>query len=265
MNENKMQQLLTKIVEEEVPSQSVNLLGKMEAQVSQQKRSRNRLSLRWGLGLSLLLILGSIFVFTTPQGRVIADQILNFFIREDSDFYDTSTTRTAQAVMRMTGTPTIHPYDIFQANKTVPEIEGELGFDVLEPSWMPKGKFTFEGANLDDENGIAYQFWWMNRWGGEAHPGGMNLIQEQITDENCELCSSVGASAVVEEVEINGVRGEYVIGVWYLWEEGAVWENEPWLQRLRWQVDDMMFELLYMGPPEEIGKEDLLLVAESLY
>lgn len=74
----------------------------------------------------------------------------------------------------------------------------------------------------------------------------------------------MGASASVERVQIGNTAGEYVQGVWKLTENGPIWENDPYLQTLRWQVDGIAYELQYMGPPDMLTKDDLVKIASSL-
>ncbi len=47
-------------------------------------------------------------------------------------------------------------------------------------------------------------------------------------------------------------------------DSGPVWQNDPYLKTLRWQLGDMALELQFMGPPDAVTKEDLIAVAESL-
>jgi hypothetical protein len=83
--------------------------------------------------------------------------------------------------------------------------------------------------------------------------------------EACDICDLVGSSAQVESVQIGNTTGEYAVGVWKADDAGNwIWSDDPWLQTLRWQEDNIAFELLYMGPPEEITKADLIGIAESL-
>lgn len=257
MNEKNVQQILHEIAEEEIPSQSVDLVSKVKANYQQKTSGQKKNRLNWAVGLATVLLVGFVFLVFTPQGRVIAEDILEFFIRADSDSIDRE---TAEETFGSDESADPDPTSILNADKTVKEVESGLQFDVYEPTWLPEYKFHFEGANLDAEQDIAYQFWGMVGFDTNA----LVLSQEPAIEGECQLCSPVGISAIVEEVSINGIKGEYVIGVWKWTEEGLVWENEPWLQRLRWQSYGMAFEVLFMGPPEEITQEELVQIAESL-
>ena len=92
------------------------------------------------------------------------------------------------------------------------------------------------------------------------------VLKEEIysSPDTCDLCDKVGESASVEFVQIGNVKGEYVQGVWNLTDSGPIWENNPYLQILRWQVDGVAYELLFQGQPDSIVKEDLVNIASSL-
>jgi hypothetical protein len=158
---------------------------------------------------------------------------------------------------------------------SVKEAEALAGFDVLEPTWLPPVLF-FEGAafepkewdNPKDAVLISYYF-----SSGQIGPGlasnGIVITQQPIASiEGCNMGTNclVGAGANVETVQIGGSTGEYVIGVWEADNAGNwIWRHDPYLQRLRWQKDDMTFEILYMGPPEEVVKANLIAIASSMH
>jgi hypothetical protein len=156
----------------------------------------------------------------------------------------------------------------------IKEVEGLAGFDVLEPTWLPPVLF-FEGAAFEPREWdhpkntvqISYSFSSKSIGPGLAS-NGLVISQQPIENvEDCEMGTGclVGAGAKVETVQIGEVTGEYVIGVWKADNAGNwIWEYEPYLQRLRWQENGFAFEILYMGAPEEVGKTDLISIAESM-
>jgi hypothetical protein len=156
----------------------------------------------------------------------------------------------------------------------IKEAESLAGFDVLKPSWVPPVLF-FKGAAFEPHESdnakntvqILYYFYSEARGHGLASNG--IVISQQPIDsiEDCKMGTGclVGAGAQVETVPIGDTIGEYVIGVWEADNAGHwIWRVEPYLQRLRWEKNDFAFEILYMGPPEEVGKTDLISIAESM-
>ena len=140
------------------------------------------------------------------------------------------------------------------------DAEGQAGFEVWEPAALPEG-MTFLCSSFEPfskTTSLSY---------GYSEADRAILIQQQpvSSPEICDLCGVIGASAEVETVKIRDTSGEYVIGVWKADEAGNwTWEYEPFLQRVRWQEDGMAFEILYMGPPEQITKNDLVVIAASM-
>lgn len=156
--------------------------------------------------------------------------------------------------------------DIFPL--TVEEAEAAAGFDILEPTWLPDS-LSFDGAAFESSQ-------WEQRkqdtvrtfysFGSQLESNGIVLTQQPIESiEACDMCDLIGTSAQIETVEIDETTGEYAVGVWQADNAGNwIWSNDPWLQTLRWQENGVAFELLYMGPPEEITKADLIAIAGSV-
>ena len=54
-------------------------------------------------------------------------------------------------------------------------------------------------------------------------------------------------------------------GAFWTAEEGyAIWENNWWMQRMKWHDCGMAFELNYMGDPGYLTKSDMIAIAESI-
>jgi hypothetical protein len=202
----------------------------------------------------LFVLMGIAAVLLTPQGRSLAQEILQFFNRADSDTLPVQSWQLAP--LPETSAP--DPADISNANLAVDEVENQIGYDVLEPTWLPE-VLSFVGANLDPEQNMSFLFYRYTDTNG--------LVLKQVPVEinnDCALCGTVGASALVETVQVGQASAEYVEGVWKMTGAGPVWESDLWLKTLRWQADGMAFELLYMGPPESVSRADLIAIAESL-
>jgi hypothetical protein len=151
-------------------------------------------------------------------------------------------------------TPTPDPG--FISNLTVTETEQLAGFDVLEPVSMA-GLLKLQGASFDPQLNIVRIF----------YTNGFVLREERTkTNDDCDLCGVVGASAVVETVQIGDVTGEYVVGVWNLTDNGPVWESDPFMKILRWQANGIAFELMHNPAydPEAVTLADMIAIAESI-
>ena len=140
------------------------------------------------------------------------------------------------------------------------DVEAQAGFDVLEPEVLPRD-MMFLGSSLDPFAKTTFL-----SFGYSETERGILIQQQPVSSpETCDLCALIGASAEVETVQVRSTIGEYVIGVWKADDAGNwVWEYEPFLQRLRWQENGMAFEILYMGPPEQMTRDVLVAIAESM-
>ena len=140
--------------------------------------------------------------------------------------------------------------DTQQANQRVP-------FAVLSPLVIPEG-MTLQDTGFDPALQMVSLYY------GYSTDNLRILIKQQPvgSPEACSLCGLVGASASVQEVQINDVHGEYAEGVWELTDNGPVWRDDPYLKTLRWQKDGTAFELVYMG--DELGKDELVAIAASM-
>jgi hypothetical protein len=187
------------------------------------------------------------------------NQPLRYFTRAESDklpLQPFQLTAIHETVTPKPETPTPDPSWTFTLS--VAEAEQLAGFDVLEPIGMSKF-LNFQGAAFDPQRNIVRIRYVM----------GFVLHEEQFQfSEDCDGCGMVGASAVVETVQIGDVTGEYVVGVWEAIGDTGQWGwiATPYLQRLRWQSNGMAFELMYnpTHDPAAVTLADLIAIAESL-
>ncbi|MEA4907471.1 MAG: hypothetical protein GYA17_02635 [Chloroflexi bacterium] len=266
MDEQQFERVLANLAEEQVPAgtdlwpairvrfeTSQWRLAQSEDSMQTTTARTRRLRLV-SVFLSALLLVG-ILVAVTPQGRAFAQSVLQFFTRAPADSLPVQDWQRTPAVNDSTAAD---PADINAAELPVDVVEGQAGFDVLEPAWLPPS-LTFAGATLEAEHSIVRIFY---RY---EDTNGLVLREEPYQlSEDCELCGLVGDSAVVEEVSLGQATAEYVEGVWNLTDDGPVWVSDPYLKTMRWQADGMAFELVYMGPPDSLSKDDLAAIAQSM-
>jgi hypothetical protein len=146
------------------------------------------------------------------------------------------------------------PYPI----KSIAEATDLAGYDLLVPSQEAVTGFQFNGATYDPKNKMVSLFY--ANTAGEGF-----MISEQplgAPEDIYPLQGVVGASAPIEEIEIGGLKGEYIEGVWELTDNGPIWRSEPFLKTLRWKTDRLFIEIVYQG--SELTKEDLVRFAESM-
>jgi len=272
MIEQQVKSALKELSEKKVPKSTIDLWPGLESRIvkeGDQKRERilkrepsihstqnrnQRLRIAATFTLVALLVVGLFFI--SPQGKGLAQNILRFFTKSESNQLPIQDFQKTPLSTDINSTP--EPSSIIFADKSIGEVQQQAGFDVFVPMWIPK-TLSFSGASFDKENNSVYLFYRF------YETNGLVFKQELIPETDiCPLCNQVGADAEIQVVSINGVYGEYAEGVWKLTENGEIWESDPWLKTLRWQAGGMAFELLYMGPPESLSLEELIEIAKGI-
>jgi hypothetical protein len=260
MDNKNVKSILQDALEEQIPASQINLLPAMQSRLVAGKKSyqpqgenmnKNRTKRLVLSVLTAIVIIAMTLI--TPQERTFAQNILRFFTRANSD------TLPIQSFQLTPIPKTITPDRGYIFNQSVIEAGQKAGFMVLVPTFLPK-VLSFEGGSYEPDHNIVRIF-----YSYEDTTNGLVIREERFqTSDDCELCGTVGASADIEILQIGDVAGEYVEGVWNLTDNGPIWVSDPYLKTLRWQKNGIAFELLYMGPPEEVTKSDLVAIADSL-
>jgi len=177
-----------------------------------------------------------------------------------------------------TATSTPEPFDFHSVYPlTLSEAEQQAGFAVPSPSRLPEA-LSFLGAMYDEETKSVQLFYRYNRPDMPELTDGLSIRMIILPDSGpCPLCGFVvgqfvnepetagrviGENATIETVQIGEFTGQYVEGVWSFTNQGPVYDTTSYMKTLRWQTNDMAFELSYMGLA--IDKEDLITIANSL-
>ena len=224
--------------------------------------------------LIIFLLIGLIFI--VPEGRAWAQEAFRFFTHAESNKLPTQTwqyhptyTPTATATPTFLPgtptptplpptlappTPTPDPANIYDVSLEFSEVQKLADYTIWIPTWLPNTQ-SFTGASYEEEYKITRLF----------YGAGLVFKQQRIPmSDDCDLCGMVGANAYIQLVEIGSYTGEFVTGGWNLTEDGPVWSSIPSAITMRWQNEDMAFELFYMGSIGGVTKSDFIKIAESL-
>lgn len=157
--------------------------------------------------------------------------------------------------------------NLYQANRAAP-------FEIQAPTYLPPG-FKFRIAQVFPSGAVSLHYDYFE------HPDSLvsaSLMILQHPDIPGFPGYTVGASALIQEVEIGGLPGEYVRGEWQSFTFGGTdqwrftwhWDSQAASQRLRWKDREQLYAIHYrplrIGGIEEryISETDLLDIAESL-
>lgn len=274
-DENKIEELLGKI--RPIPGKDFHKKMEQARWRTEQVQPRvviNKSSLKMATALVVLLTIAMFAV--TPQGRVFAQSILKFFIRANSDTILVPT-QPVTWVDIAPGAP--HPTLIPQPTTTplvafaeacgsfpdmlctIEQIRGKVDFTVKEPANIPTGLYFTGATGGDDSIFLRYEY--------ENNSGGLLITEERWTGSSFETWPEVGASAVVEEVRIGSLNGEYFKGSFVqngsAGDDFATWDPNFYMETLRWVENGIAYTLKYAFITQEpLGKDGLIAVAESM-
>lgn len=235
-----------------------------EREVSMQPTSKqHHTRLLASLALAAIVLAGVILI--APQGRAWAQDVIRFFTRASADEYPRQTiqmTSQPEAIQPEAEAATSNPFplDLAQAKTAA-------GFAVREPAGLPEG-WAFIGAEYNpDLQSVTLYYGGAIPEDPEVRPRFWIRQNPVGVDAFCpgsaDICEKVGASAQAVPVEINGLPGEYLEGVWQWTDAGPVWQNDPLAKNLRWEQDGVAL-WLFAGPDQYFTQEDLVRLAESV-
>ncbi|MCB2214341.1 DUF4367 domain-containing protein [bacterium] len=275
MSEKQIKKLIRSLADEKAPGETIDLwpaindrLQNPEGRPRRNWRSRLRIA---GAALGLAVLLTGVVFLLTPQGQAWAQDTFQFFTKTESDrisfdlYHATQAARTSTATSEETsvaGEAEATPTSASQVpdGMTIEEVQALAGFVPFQPYWLPES-FEFAEAFYDEETKVVTLMYY--RLGDVSTAFG--LKQEPFAYlSDCDICSSVGTSADIEKVSINGAYGAYVEGVWTGEEGDSVWKNDQYMKRMIWQLNGMAFELAYNGFPAYMLKEDMIEIAEGV-
>ena len=176
-----------------------------------------------------------------------------------------------------TPTPAEAPEEAYPLTRQ--QAEELLGYELLLPTILPEN-FQFVGIKIDAQTNIVTAFYGLSGYGGYGGGNGLLVKQAILDDTNSAAFSPFTVASpsdgqaqpigsmveAFETVQVGQRDAQYVEGTWSATECcGWEWEPTPYLKRLRWQSDGRGVELLYMGLPDLLTKEDCIRIAENLH
>ena len=258
------------------PSIQVHL---MTEKYTQQKRkpemntNKNK-RLRFAAAGVLALILALVMLFSLPQGRAWAQNILRFFTRTaDQILLPTPEPVNMVGITPGVSQPTLSPTsawhsafyetcgDLPMPNCTLEQIDEMVNFPVKNIADLPE-RMQFIGATGGPDSITSVYL-------RNEPQSTVLLIQNRIT-ETMQQDSLVGESAIIEPVIINGIDGEYVKGSYFVYggDSMATWDSNVETQTLRWDEDGILYTMTMIGSidfgPDKLDRDGLIDLAASL-
>jgi hypothetical protein len=232
--------------------------------------------------LSILVLLGAMAF--TPAGRVLADDILHFFVRASGNTLPLAPDEIIPLVPTITPEPTyfpaILPADQVQPQPTkiveqaepIQETEQQdnldfasakylVEFDLWMPSMLPKDYRLTNLQYLPDQQAIRSSY---------ASPVAGSGEFVSLTQGTNLPPFEVGADASVETLTLRGVEVEWIKGGWFVpnGADTATWEESTGMDTLRWEENGVTLELMSMMNdsfyPAYLGREELIDIVSNL-
>lgn len=222
-----------------------------------------------GAAVSVFLA-GALLMAITPQGRALAQELLEFFVHTESD---TQAVPSLVALAEV-GTAADEPQPLLQDAKlpfqdecgeiyagrcSLERISQMVEFPIQALPETDNGP-SFQGATGGPQRIILTYY--------QVGVNGTLLLFEEPQDADGQP-RPVGVSAEIEEVSVNGHDGQYVQGTWWTIgaEDGVSWTSEPFAQTLAWAQDGVQFTMVFRAN-KDVGrlleKDDLLGLAQQL-
>lgn len=201
----------------------------------------------------LVVLLVGILFFNTPSGRAVAQSILNFFTRSESNILPAPTEIPLVWVEQTPGVPaaTVTPLpgpafsdecgDYPDPKCNVAQIRSKVDFPIKELGVIPASMYFIGSTGEPDRVYIFY--------GTQDHSENLILIEQPWTGSSDQTPLIIGASAVVETVKIGNSTGEYVKGS-FTYRSGETqehWDADADNQILHWVDDGVFFQIINSG------------------
>lgn len=231
---------------------------------------------RYGFSASIFaLLLIVAFFLVTPMGSAIAKDIVQFFIRSDSDVK----TLPTQYVFVPLSTPTTEPpfglalvpsvmenprptaIPVTPNGLSLDEAEALAGFELFEPSKLPRD-YNLTQVDYDTEKQVV-SMWYRSPQAGTGEF--FLLSQGRNLDPN-----KIGESAKVEIIQIGDINAELVRGGWFVQDGSSeeIWEDQAEEYSIRWKEQDISIQIFIMlnesSSPAYITLEEMTALAQSV-
>ena len=210
--------------------------------------------------LALLLLTAAVLV--TPQGRAWAQSVWQYFTVAPADSFAVEPVLAPEAGAATAAPPSVNAEECgADLACQVRSAEALLSFTPVIPEVGIRGT-TLVAVSVDADGQMLRLSYAAPQGGGLVLSQGRGPLSQSPWEE-------VPADAV-EPVKVGAYDGEYVQGTFVVYSQSgtqAEWNPDAPIQRLRWQVGDLVFEIEKMGDPEPIeylDRDALIALAESL-
>lgn len=283
MNRDQMYSVLKNLTEDKAPASQINLLPAIQSRLqmslsSQSKgiimnKQTNSNSRRFTPAFIVLaIVLIGVIFFSLPEGRTMAQEIMHFFTRGESNVMPGPTATPVKWVEQTPGVsaPTFTPQSVnmvvapFEASCgsyqephcSIDEIRNLVKYPIFALTQLPGDMFYAGATGGPDFVRISYQ--------SPDQSGYLDIREEPYTGAEDQLNWQLGADADIQNVQIGSVSGEYVKGSYDGTFGTPTWNSDLDLQQLRWVNNGILFTFYMTGTNPSMDRTSLAALAETL-
>jgi len=285
MNKNEMRTLIKDLTEQKAPAAQIDLWPAIQAHLpvrepeplrgtTMKTQSQSQFWRSKPAYVLLAVIAIGAIVFAFPQGRAMGQAVLRFFQPGESNLMPGVTVTPVQWVEQAPGvaaatrtpqppqpTPPGQAFETtcgsYQAPRcSIEDIRGMVDFPVFALPSLPEGMIFVGATGGPDQVHLFYST--------SNQTGNLILWQEPRNDEESRQTWQVGADAVIEQVQVGAVTGEYVKGSYDGNANPPVWNADLNVQVLRWVNQGVLINLQMLGTEPRLGRDDLAALAATL-
>ena len=251
----------------------MNSRNRSTGEIKMKKYLFRKRTARWPLVAGIVMLGLFVFLFATPQGRVLAQDIVKFFQRADSNEQPlvtlAATLQSEHDLPVATALPAGTTQELVQEGCgsivfprcSLEEVQKQVSFELQAFQEAPQG-LAFTGATLYT-GGVFLQY--------QGENGGLFLIEQRIDEADLKTWQ-IGKDATVSAMTVNRQPADYVVGSW--WGMGITDGEIPWdesipTRSLIWQSGDIRYILIHfpaqgVNGPVGLNQQQLGQLAETL-
>jgi len=223
---------------------------------------------RWAVMTGITLVCLLTLLFATPQGKALAQNILNFFYRSqdnqqpvmvvEAGLQDQTKEQTGPLQLEESSEITLSAEcgPLLSPGCALKQAQEMAGFNLLLPDNHPEGMAFSGAATLPNGALVKYE--------GQY---GVLLLAESLPDDQAAQTWKIGQDAEVVSVTVRGQPAEYVQGGWTglgISDENMNWDENLPTRTLRWQMDGVEYTLVNFPAQSASGPIGLELAALQL-
>jgi len=204
---------------------------------------------------TLAIVLVTVIFAISPQGAALAQDILQFFTRTESDtFY------VPYEDVPFEDTTAFHEtcgIAIFP-KCSVEQIRGMVDFEVKEIGVIPEALYFVGSTGGPDFVELKYGY-------EDRRDGNLSVGVEAVGRPSAIGTGIAAKSADIESVQIGALPAEYYTGILFQDEQGNVtWQPNDPTMTLRWEDRGSTYTLVYYSTTIPLTKEDLIALAATM-